>query len=410
MTDTSLKILSALMLKYKKSKSFREGSSSRRILIKRGEKTNLFDNHADYKTKDDFSNAVKYLSSLGLVDYKRLDNDPDALISEIWLNTDEKSICLASDLLGITPPEENLANLIDDVRSSLPKFHEDSKIAAFLCKTADDAEKTRHFPIQLFSETDRCHNQKLILALSELEKTGDGEMLEYRFSLIVFHDTKYFREHIRSNLLSVLKRIHIDEDRSDAELLELYHIVQTPEHFEFMGRIIFIMDDGTQLDFSDFKNGAVINTETVRHICSSKINSNRIISYENYTNYLSAITKPDAETLYIYHGGWASPVKKRLLEKISASITNQKVFHWGDIDKGGFDIFLDMKKLFPCIIPLHMDVETLIRYENKALPLDNERYIKRLSQLLENTEYSVFHEAIRYMIKKKIWLEMENLL
>lgn len=410
MTDTSLKILSALMTKYKKSKSFRDGVSSRRILLKRGEKTDLFDNHSDYRTKDDFDNAVKYLSSLGLVGYKRIDSDPDALISEIWLNTDTKAIRTASELLGITPPDENLANLIDDIRSSLPKFQEDSVIAAFLRDAADEAEEARHFPLQLFSETDRIHNQKLLLALSELEKTGDGEMLEYRFSLKVFKDTKYFSEHIRSSLLTILRRVHKEEDRSDAELLELYHIVQTPEHFEFMGRVIFAMDDGSSLDFSAFLNGAVINTATVRHISSCSLEIRKIISFENYTNYLHAISKPDEDTLYFFHGGWASPVKKLLLEKLSAAVTDQEIYHWGDIDAGGFGIFLEMKKMFRSLIPLNMDIDTLIRYEAKALPLVGEKYIKRLSSLLENPEYAIFHDVIGYMLERKIWLEMENLI
>ena len=403
------RILSALMAKYKKSKVFKEGGSKRRVMIKRGEKCDLFSSHDDINIKEEFNSAVRYLSSLGLITYTTIDKSKDSLISAIYLNTDKDKIKEASTLLGITPPDENLDNLICDIEETLNILDKSAPFFQFLNECLVNIKENRHFPQKYFSEDNRADNKDLLKTLVAIEAISEDEILEYLFSLRTFGDTKYFKEKVRANLLKLLRAIYSSSDRDDDELLELCHIVRTPEVIKFKGNIKFILDDGSSLDFSSFSYGAVIDSLSISHITSCSLSVSKIITYENYTNYLHAIKHGDKDTLYIFHGGWESKVKRLFFEKIALAIDKESVYHWGDIDAGGFGIFLELKRSFKTLKPLNMDRSTLEKYKDKALPLDDV-YIERLKKLRKESDYSPFFDVLDYMIDNRIWLEMENLI
>ena len=65
------------------------------------------------------------------------------------------------------------------------------------------------------------------------------------------------------------------------------------------------------------------------------------MTIENKANYISYINGMTAEDeLVIYHGGCYSPIKGRWLRLIAEEAEKSKiqVFHWSDIDLGGFRI------------------------------------------------------------------------
>ncbi len=141
-----------------------------------------------------------------------------------------------------------------------------------------------------------------------------------------------------------------------------------------------------------------------------------MITFENKTNYLDFIRKtarPD--TLGIYLAGFHSPVKRLFLQKVTAFLRENApsgvaYFHWGDIDLGGFRIFVHLKtEVLPELRPYRMDAETLRRYRDYADPLEP-AYARELGRLLERPEYSDFHETIREMLKIGLRLEQEAIL
>ena len=126
---------------------------------------------------------------------------------------------------------------------------------------------------------------------------------------------------------------------------------------------------------------------------------------------VSGNSREEAE-LVLYHGGCFSPVKGRWMKKIreAADRSGREIVfhHWSDIDAGGFRIFLRLRReIFPGIMPVHMDVETLQQNTDRCIPIEDERYIGLLRMIRENPEYGVFSEVLDYMLEQRVRLEQE---
>ena len=85
-----------------------------------------------------------------------------------------------------------------------------------------------------------------------------------------------------------------------------------------------------------------------------------------------------------------------------------QVFHWSDIDLGGFRIFVRLRdEIFSSLRPYKMDLETLEKYGDRCMPIDDQNYLDSLAGLEAKAEYEVFYEVIRKMCSEKIRLEQE---
>ena len=144
------------------------------------------------------------------------------------------------------------------------------------------------------------------------------------------------------------------------------------------------------------------------------------LSYKNYmlkTNNLkeainlSGLDEEDVkydlklnDSLIVYLGGFHNSILNEFLFKLYNYLGNQvKYLHFGDIDAGGFYIYLNL--IHKTGIPFQtwkMDISTLKQYEMYTKPLTlNDR--NRLLKLKE--EYN--QPVIDYMLKKNIKLEQE---
>ena len=74
----------------------------------------------------------------------------------------------------------------------------------------------------------------------------------------------------------------------------------------------------------------------------------------NYDEYLLAEKQP--EELVVYHGGFLSPRKKKLFEKLAAAAgETMQIRFWADIDLGGFCMFENLQTVFPQLEPMRME-------------------------------------------------------
>lgn len=142
-----------------------------------------------------------------------------------------------------------------------------------------------------------------------------------------------------------------------------------------------------------------------------ELRADRVITIENLTSYYQFIRQHAGRFMAVYLGGYHNSPRRLFLTKLRdhlAAVGREVSFyHWGDIDYGGFTIFNRLRsKCGLALLPLHMDVVTLQRYEKFALPFDR-TYGDRLIRLLDREEYLVFQDVIRYMLEKKIRLEQE---
>jgi hypothetical protein len=241
------------------------------------------------------------------------------------------------------------------------------------------------------------------------------EELERVLSTRLFGDSKYFERELRAKVLSILRHLAKQGGREfeeDEQLLEERGIAKWPEILEFRGPLKVHMDDGRAPDFTDHIYGAYINGNAVKHVQRVQLDGiSGIVSIENKANYTWYITThQNEEELVLYHGGFFSPAKGRFFRLIAEAAESRpiRVHHWSDIDVGGFRIFLRLKKeIFPQAEPMKMDVETLIKYRNRCMPLEKGAYRDTLTHCLSDPAYGMFKEVISVMLSENIRLEQE---
>ena len=270
-------------------------------------------------------------------------------------------------------------------------------------------------------------NHGLFRFLQEMME-NDGEEMERVVSTRLYGDSKFFERELKSRILSVLRSVakeNGEEETDDAELLLQRGIGRWPEVLEFRGPVKILLKNeepevspsggkAEWIDFSAQRYGAYVNSETVRQTVSAEAGRiSRMLTIENKANYVWYMqTHHDPRELVLYHGGCYSPMKgkwiRMLEEAVRQSSPDAEFFHWSDIDAGGFRIFTRLRdNLIPHLQPLKMDLKTLKQFEPQAAEIETDHYRGILQRMLEDPEYEIFHETIRYMLEKNIRLEQE---
>lgn len=194
------------------------------------------------------------------------------------------------------------------------------------------------------------------------------------------------------------------------EVLAELGLVDNPQHLFISGPLRFILN-GRLIDASAFTPDLGLPAEAVAEMAVEEIDTERVVTVENLTSYYQFIRQSGGRFLTVYLGGYHNSPRRLFLTKLkdhlAASGRKASFHHWGDIDYGGFTIFNHLRaRCGMDLLPLHMDLETLKRYEKFAVSFDRS-YGRGLRRLLEKEEYGVFHEVIHYMLDKSIRLEQE---
>ena len=79
--------------------------------------------------------------------------------------------------------------------------------------------------------------------------------------------------------------------------------------------------------------------------------------------------------LVIYHGGFLSPQKRKLVTLIAhAAAKGVKVRFWADIDAGGFRMFDNLQKLISSVLPMRMSGEFVNFFTSMVLNVPKSIY------------------------------------
>lgn len=415
-TDYPQWVLGTLLDKYEDSTAFRTGVFSRRILLTIPKETRLQELLGQPDEKRLFLAALDRLKAQGLIDYSWVRYEQGNLVDKIWLVPENIGGCY--QVLGRTSAADRLETFQQSVSAALEKLPPDSDFAAYLrgVQQYTAARKKLRAP---FSE-DTALNENLLKCLVLLENCPD--LMERVFSGRYFSDSKYFERVLKGKVLSILKELHkrapeAAEDGnsplSDEDLLAERGLYRWPEVFEYSGALTVHMDDGSCFDTGVHRYGAYLNSEEVRHIAAVDGSAiRRVVFIENKANYMDfQARRRQPGDLVVYHGGFYSPVKGLLFAKIYEGCPNAAFYHWSDIDLGGFRLFCRLRSsIAPTVQPLFMDVETLERNAASCMKITAPAYLAQLSALLDDAEYAVFWEVIRYMLAHRVRLEQENLI
>jgi hypothetical protein len=406
--DYKKALLNRLLEKYEKSRMFSgESKIERRIKIDFSKKDFPFYDLENIEAKENIHFALKELEKECIVEIKWVKFEKGNIVEKVFLNLEnlQKAYNIAK-----REPKELVLNRMIEKLLGLKENVKQKWLLNFIDFEINKIKTKKNYPTYLPKE-ENLFNLAL-KALKGIDEKGDEEVLERVFSKRFLKSSKEF-EKIKAKVFIILKQFLFKEDIEENEAFEKIGIVKTIEEILFFGSLKVKLK-GKILDFSLFPFGASLNSLSVKEIDIIDISCDRIITIENKANYYDFIKDGELEKDFIiYLGGFYSPSKRLFLEKLYKFINKKnkdiKIYHWGDIDLGGFKIFLKLKEIVKELEPLYMDKDTLTKYRTFGEPF-GEDYEEKLKDLLKKEEYTDFHEVIEKMLKLKIRLEQEAII
>lgn len=405
-------VINRLLDKYEKSQHLLKPQLSNRRVMLRVEKNELPEyDYENAEVKNKFNSAAENLKKYGFVSIEWIKgiNRIDKLI----LNID--SVEQAYDFVGRKHPFKETEEFCKIIESGLENVETEwiinwrNSICNNMRKTLkidNECKKGKDFVI------------KLVKAFSEYDLLNDDITMR-AFSSKCYGNTKTFENEIRDSFLKIASKYDeifqntcAENNLSVKDKLAYFGIYTRPEIYEFSGNISLVTEDG-QLDFSVLKNsGASIRSTTVPLIKAFDMSHiNKVIFIENKTNYDEYISSQSGDSiLFIYHGGFLSPQKRKFISKIfESSEENTKFEFWADIDLGGFEMFYKLKEIISLLKPLNMSAEDVCKYHMYGL-VRNEKYLHKLEKLKINNKYPVFNDVIDMILKYGVTIEQESFL
>ncbi len=399
------KLLKDLLLKWENSESFKGKENSRRILVK-----DVSSYYSDYKEKEAFISFIKELKDEGIVDFSWSKSEKGNLIKEVWLASyDEETISKAYSKAKLRRLDEFLKTLEENMDVAINSTS-DEKISSFLLALKNKTEQNKKVPRRYFSAEDNDFNKTLLSVVLEIVKDKKEETPRL-FSTRVLKDSKEFEKTYKASAIKLIKSAYGFQEESDDDILASFNIVKYPEIIEFKGKFKITFNDSSFVDYTPLKYGAYINSQSVGNIRCIELKAERIMLIENKANYYEYIKSSSDKEAVIFHGGFHSPCKRKFLSLIEDTLSeNVSVFHWGDIDLGGFQIFMTVKEVFPSLIPYKMDKKTILSNFDKVQKIEDIFYLDKIKNLIEDDRYIEFKDVLEFLYEARVRLEQESLL
>lgn len=410
MTEQSV-ILNRLLDKYENSKHLSEpGTSTRRVML-RIEKKELPEYlYEDAAIRDSYNEAALELEKQHLVQLKWVKGCP--VLSAVILCLDRIIPCYAA--AERVHPRVRAKQVSDAVRIALAgvavpwimAWKED------VCKSADEQMK-----VPAFCKKDDASLRDLLGALRGYAALS-GSITMQAFSSRCFSDTKYFERNVRDLFLTIARKydtelaLACDENKlGEREQLAFLGIYARPELYELAGNCTIQTSQGS-ICIGAAPYGLALPSTLVDFIMEIDLTAIRSITFiENKTNYDAYVmSEKQPEELVVYHGGFLSPKKKRLIASIAhAASETTKIRFWADIDTGGFRMFRHLQELIPSLTPMRMSGEFVDSFHEYGLAR-SEEYLSSLRIDMENGKYPLFQDAIEQILDYGVTIEQETFL
>ena len=404
-------ILNRLLDKYENSKHLSEpGTSTRRVMLRVGKKELPEYIYEDAAIRDSYNEAALELEKQHLVQLKWVKGCP--VLSAVILCLDRIIPCYAA--AERVHPRVRAKQVSDAVRIALAgvavpwimAWKED------VCKSADEQMK-----VPAFCKKDDASLRDLLGALRGYAALS-GSITMRAFSSRCFSDTKYFERNVRDLFLTIARKydtelaLACDENElGEREQLAFLGIYARPELYELAGNCTIQTSQGS-ICIGAAPYGLALPSTLVDFIMEIDLTAIRSITFiENKTNYDAYVmSEKQPEELVVYHGGFLSPQKKRLIASIAhAASETRKVRFWADIDTGGFRMFRHLQELIPSLTPMRMSGEFVDSFHEHGLAR-SEAYLSSLRIDMENGKYPLFRDAIERILNYGVTIEQETFL
>ena len=404
-------ILNRLLDKYENSKHLSEpGTSTQRVMLRVGKKELPEYIYEDAAIRDSYNEAALELEKQHLVQLEWVKARP--VLSTVILRLDRIMPCYAA--AERVHPRVRAKQVTDAVRIGLDGVAV-PWIAAWredVCKSADEQMK-----VPAFCKKDDASLRDLLGALRGYAALS-GSITMRAFSSRCFSDTKYFERNVRDLFLTIARKydtelaLACDENElGEREQLAFLGIYARPELYELAGNCTIQTSQGS-ICIGAAPYGLALPSTLVDFIMEIDLTAIRSITFiENKTNYDAYVmSEKQPEELVVYHGGFLSPKKKRLIASIAhAASETTKIRFWADIDTGGFRMFRHLQELIPSLTPMRMSGEFVDSFHEYGLAR-SEEYLSSLRIDMENGKYPLFQDAIEQILDYGVTIEQETFL
>lgn len=404
-------ILTRLLDKYEKSKHLLEpGSSNRRVMLRIEKKELPEYKHETANIRDTFNRTARELEQDQLISIEWLKGRP--VISRVVLNLDQVERCY--QITGRIHPKRQAEITARMVQGALEGI-ETPWIVSWREELCENARRT--YMIPGYCRKDTVFLSKLLSALTQYDSLRSEPITMRAFSSRCYHNSKTFEREVRDTFLRIAEKYHtgLMETCEHTQMgvrdkLAYLGIYARPELYEFSGRCTVTTQAGTIDIGAVYPYGIALPSTAVDSITKIDLSCiQKVVLIENKTNYDEyLISELEPDTLAVYHGGFLSPQKRKLVLKIAgAACKSTSVFFWADIDLGGFQMFAHLQQLIPSLQPMRMSGKDVVLHWQNGLKR-SEEYLEYLGQI--QSVYPMFDDAIQEILKRGVTIEQESFL
>lgn len=383
-------ILNRLIDKYEHSSVFK-GTNKRNVPISlvRGKDKELdfIDEPNFYVYETEYKNLIERLVNFGFINYKKEKNR-----EEISLRIDHiKEIYTYLS-------RKNLSDIYDELISSLYKIKVKSKAANKIIKFYFELLTSKESFTPYFKDKDEMIN--LIKGVEEIS-LNEEEIFLRNFSKRVFGNSKYLEKN-QNKFVNLFNEFGDEAYSSFDEILEEHHIYKNERYTFIKGDIIFKINNQI-INLKDLGFEFSLNSKELEEMEILSIGNEKVVTIENLTtfNYFS-----NDEYLKIYLSGFHNKDKENIINKIN-EFKKMKWFHFGDIDAGGFRIYLNLINKTGIDFSLYLMNKNVLEKYKESCEFLTKNDVKTLENLLSECDNKEIKETIEYMLKENIKLEQE---
>lgn len=414
-------ILSLLLEKYERSKSFRtETAGKQRPQFTMGKSTLAADyyDEMNYLKREAINDALTFLAAEGVVEVAWIKFREGQQAEKVLLNPGalEKAYRLA-DVVPLSDKITTLRGILAPLAA-----HPWGWVGKWWNEVESALSRRRTFGLEL---EDVDGYRDLVKVLQALPEARDG-IPKRAFSQNILHDSKRFEQVVEKRLLSILKKYGDDEYDTDEEYLDSIGVVNHPKMVLVCGAIRFDLDEKA-VDTGLFPGGVGLSADTVDKMKIKEADVHRVLTVENLTSYYNLIqsgrTAPfnggSGERrfdLVIYTGGFPHRTLQKLFRKMNNFFHDHRcfsipeVYHWGDLDYGGIKIFEYIKRnFFEGLKAFLMDVQTYERHLNTGVPFGKD-YANKLKKLTSDPSYEPWHPLLKTILYHGKRVEQDSIL
>ena len=405
-------ILNRLLDKYENSKHLSEpGTSTRRVMLRVGKKELPEYIYEDAAIRDSYNEAALELEKQHLVQLEWVKARP--VLSTVILRLDRIMPCYAA--AERVHPRVRAKQVTDAVRIGL-----DGVAVPWIAAWRDAvcAQGRNSMKVPMYCRENDGLLQELLLTFQRYA-TLSGSVTMRAFSSQCFHDTKYFERNVRELFLTIARKYNTqlaaactEAELGERDQLAFLGIYARPELYELSGDCTILLQKGELRLSAAEPYGLALPSTLVSEIVDIELKNICCITFienkTNYDEYLLAEKQP--EELVVYHGGFLSPQKKKLFEKLAAAAgETMQIRFWADIDLGGFCMFESLQTVFPQLEPMRMEGRFVEQYHKNGLKRP-EQYLKKLMEERNAGRHTLFVDAIDKILQYGVTIEQETFL